>query len=112
MMASASVFYGTAYKKREAERTALTNGAAATAPATAIPEPEENNNEETEKSTGAVDAETDSGAMGVVTSADVDVEDEWRGWRSAVDELSGTTYYFNVRLGRSSWDWPPAEGLD
>ena len=42
---------------------------------------------------------------------EVEGDDEWHGWRSAVDELSGATYYYNVRLGRSSWDWPPPGGL-
>ena len=111
-MASASALYEKAYEQHEAEGSTATGRAADLAPTIAIPQPEDKDDEETEKRTGAANTEAAPGAMGVVTSADGDVEDEWHGWRSAVDELSGATYYYNVRLGRSSWDWPPAEGLE
>ena len=28
-------------------------------------------------------------------------------WASAVDEASGSTYYYNTKTGTSSWVWPP-----
>ena len=127
LMASASVFYGKAYAQREAAQSAATSAAECeSAPTIAIPQSGETNDieeeeeeEEEEKTAGSVDADADAvlGAAAVVTLADdgdmvEEFDDEWCGWRSAVDELSGMTYYYHLQLGRSSWDWPPAEGLE
>ena len=111
-MTSARVFYGKEYERREAERAGDLRLEAT--PASSRHDrlgehdlQQEGEGEGEEKKNGAGQGSGEGGGEDYKG----DEEDEWKGWRSAIDELTGATYYYNEALNRSTWEWPPADGL-
>ena len=53
--------------------------------------------------TGGEAAAASAAATEKAAESDIVVAD----WASAVDEASGSTYYYNTKTGATSWVWPP-----
>ena len=53
--------------------------------------------------TGGEAAAASAAATEKAAESDIVVAD----WASAVDEVSGSTYYYNTKTGATSWVWPP-----